>query len=341
MNRRLVAGMLLLGGLFLSSSILRAEVKTEEKSQLKMEGMMGRMMGMFAGKAAKEGVISAVAVKGNRKITRSENTGEIIDLGEQKIYQLDLKKKNYEVVTFEEMRRRLREAQEKAAKAVKDESKETKQPPEKQMEVDFSLKETGQKRMINGYDCREVVMIITMREKGKTLEESGGMVMTSHIWIGPNIPATKEIADFDQRYAKAMEMGVGLGNSAEQMAMMMAMYPGMKEMMGKMQAESVNMEGAQILTEMTIETVQNPAQASQEQKQSQESDSSSITSVKGIGGMFGRLGRKKEPEAKTEGDAAKPKNRSTLMTINHELLKVETTVPDTDLAIPAGFKEKK
>jgi len=69
-----------------------------------MEGMMGRMMGMFAGKAAKEGVISTVAVKGNRKITTSENTGEIIDLGEQKIYQLDLKKKNYEVVTFEEMR---------------------------------------------------------------------------------------------------------------------------------------------------------------------------------------------------------------------------------------------
>jgi len=56
----------------------------------------------------------------------------------------------------------LREAQEKAAKAVKDESREAKQPPEKQMEIDFSLKESGQKRMISGYDCREVVVTIVM-----------------------------------------------------------------------------------------------------------------------------------------------------------------------------------
>jgi hypothetical protein len=335
--RRLVAGLLLIYGLSVSASILRAEVKTEEKTQFKMEGMMGRMMGMFAGKAAKEGVVSTVAVKGNRKITTSENASEIIDLAEEKIYSLDLKKKNYTVMTFEEMRQRLREAQEKAAKAAKDNSKEAGEAPDKQMEMDFSMKESGQKRLISGYDCREVVMTITMREKGKTLEEAGGMVMSSHIWLGPSIPAMKEITDFDQRYAKAMALAMGFG-SAEQMAMMTAMYPGMKAMMGKMQ--NVNMDGTPILTEMTTEAVKTQAQIAQEQnqKKDQADDSSGVTSVRGLGGMLGRsLSRKKN----TEEEAGKPKDRSTLFSTTHELLKIETSVPDSDVTIPAGFKEKK
>ncbi len=342
MNRRLVAGLVLVGGLILSSAVLRAEVKVDQKNQFKMEGMMGRVMGMFGGKAAKEGVVSTVAVKGNRKATISENTSEIVDLNEQKIYELDLKKKSYTVMTFDEMRQRLKEQQEKAMKATKEEKKDD-QAPQNRMEVDFSLKETGQKRAINGYDCREVLMTITMREKGKTLEEAGGMVLTSHLWLGPEIPATKEIADFDMRYAKALEQALGMGGSAEQMAMVMAMYPGMKEMMGKMQVESVNMKGAQILTEMTVETVvsaaQAQAQAKSAQEQKQDNDSGSLTSVRGIGGMLGGLRKKKAAEADTS--TQQPKNRATMMTVTQELLKVDTAVPEADIAIPADFKLKK
>ena len=315
---------------------LRADVKTEERSQVKFEGMMGRMMGLFGGKAAKEGVVNTVAVKGNRRMTITESAGEIIDLSEQKVYNLDFKKKTYEVVTFDEMRRRLQEAQDKAAKAARDTNKEEQPPAEQQMEFDFSLKESGQKRMINTYDCREVVMTMTGHQKGKTLEEGGGMVMTSHIWLGPNIPALKEIAEFNQRYAEALGNAFNMGGSAEQMAMASAMYPGMKDMIGKMQVESVNMEGAQILTEMTMESVKTAAQVSQEQKRDSES-SGGISPMGGLGGMLGRLGRKKAPE----GDANKPAGRSTIMTMNHELLKIATDVSDSDVAIPAGFKEKK
>ena len=38
------------------------------------------------------------------------------------------------------------------------------------------MKETGQKKQIAGYDTHESVMTITVREKGKTLEEGGGLV---------------------------------------------------------------------------------------------------------------------------------------------------------------------
>src|SRR6476620_2697365 len=90
-----------------------AEVKTRDKTQVKFEGMLGRMFSMFGGKGAKEGVESRTAVKGNRKATMGDATGQIVDLGEEKVYDLDLKKKQYTVTTFEEIRRRMREAEEK------------------------------------------------------------------------------------------------------------------------------------------------------------------------------------------------------------------------------------
>lgn len=335
MMRVSIRSMLLAFSLFLPAAAAWAEVKTEERSQLKMEGMMGRMMGLFGGKAAKEGVISTVAVKGDRMMRVTDNSGELIDLAGQKIYNVDFKSKSYEVMTFEEMRRKLQEAREQMAKSAG----EVDERPQSdiQMEFDFSLKESGQRRTINGYDCREVVMTITGRQKGKTLEDAGGMILTSRTWLGPKIPELKDIADFNLRYAKAMGDIFGPGGAAQQMAMAMAMYPGMKDMIAKMQAENVNMEGAQILTEITMESVRGASQMSQEAKSDGE-PSGGITSVGNLGGMLGRrLGRKKAAAS----DPNKPANRSTILTMNTELLKVTTGVADADVSIPAGFKEKK
>ncbi len=320
--------------LFIAVSALQAEVKVEEKTQAKFAGMMGRMMGMFGGKAAKEGVIQTVAVKGNRKISTDDTSGQIVDLDEQKIYELDMKKKTYEVVTFEEMRRRMKESQEKAEKAMKQE--QPAQPSgEKQMEIDFSVKESGQTKAINGFDCREFVMTVTAREKGKTLEEGGGMVMTSHYWMTPAIAAMKELAEFDMRYFKLLMGSEAMPWAADQMAAAMAMYPGMKDMMGKVQVESGKMDGTAILTESTTESVANPQQAAAAERK-QESDSGGISSVRSIGGMLGRkMSRKKEEPA------GQPSNRTTVLTTTHEVVKVSSSVAASDLAIPAGFKEKK
>ncbi len=335
--------------------VSRADVKTEEKTQFKMEGMMGRMAGMFGGKAAREGTVNTVAVKGNRKMTVNDSTGQIIDLDEEKVYELDMKGKSYKVTTFAEMRRRMEEARERAAKTPREPTEPTparQQQGEPQMEVDFAIKESGQKKNINGFDCREVVMTITTRQKGKTLEEAGGMVMTSNMWLAPKIAAMNEIAEFDLRYAQKMASTFFAGG-AEQMAAMAVMYPGMKDMMGRFQKENVNMDGTAILTVTTMETVataqqaaqQEKQQAQQTQQQAQNEGNTSITSVRGLGGLLGRrmAKRKTESEAPPAGGegAGGPKNRAVLMSTNHELVRVSTSLAPTDLSIPAGFKEKK
>ena len=307
-----------------------AEVKTRDKTQVKFEGMLGRMFNLFGGKGAKEGVESRTAVKGDRKATMGENTGQIVDLKEEKVYDLDLKKKQYTVTTFEEIRRKMREAEERAKKEAEKEQPGEKpsepQKPTKEYEVDFDVKETGQKKQIAGYDARNVIATVTVREKGKTLEESGGMVMTNDMWLGPQVPQMKEFADFDLRYWKQLQGPQTAAMSAEQMAAVLAMFPLVGKAMERMQKDGDKLSGTPLETTTVFETVLSKDQLTQAQAQSQQSGSSG-----GVGGFLAKKIIKKE----------EPKQRATIMTLHHEILEIATTVADTDLAVPADFKEKK
>jgi len=194
------------------------------------------------------------------------------------------------------------------------------------VDVDFDLKETGQKKQLVGYEAREVVMTITVREKGKALEDSGGIVMTSDMWLGPEIPAMKELADFELRYWKAIAPEA-TGVSAEQMAAVLAMYPMLKQGMERMNKEKVNMRGTALSTVTTFDAVKGKEQMAKE------SESSSNSS--GGGGLSGMLARKMMKKPSEE------KSRATIMTATTETLEISTSVAASDLEIPAGFKLEK
>jgi hypothetical protein len=320
-----------------------ADVKKEERTQFKFEGMLGRMVGLFGGKGAREGIVNTVAVKGDRRLTRTDNTAQIVDLAEEKVYDLDLRKKTYRVVTFEALRRQIREAEEKARreaeKVSREEEKkaaEPRDPNDPQMEIDFDMKESGQRKTIAGHDTREVVMTIAVREKGKTLEQGGGMVLVSNTWLAPEIEALKSDLEFERRYAQKI-YGEALSVEAmQQMAAAMAMYPGLKDAMERMSQESVNMSGTPLLTTMTFQAVKSEQQVAEEKQQQPQGDSNVSASPGGVGGMLARRMMRKKQEAP---EAAADGNRATIMTSTVEVLKISPEVSDADVALPAGFKE--
>ncbi len=333
--------------LIASSFSLEADVRADRRNHVEFAGVLGKMMNLFGGKAAREGVVSSVAVKGDRKATLNEATGQIVDLGEEKIYDLDVKKKTYKVTTFAELRRQMEEAQRKAQENARREQareqpkEEKKAEPaqdknQKEYEVDFDLKDTHQKKAINGFDTHEVMMTITVREKGKTLEQAGGMVLTSDMWLAPNVPAMKEIMDFDVRYAQKLAGPMVAGASADQMAAAMAMYPHMKDGLARMNKENVKMDGMPIQTIVKMDAVKSADQVEQEQKQSAQEDTKSKPPTS-VGGMLGGFMAKKVAPKKAEDE---PKDRVTFMTMTDEVLKVTTSVGAADVAIPAGFQQK-
>lgn len=344
--RKGMSAVLVAGAIAYLGATLGADVKTNEKSQMKFEGMMGKVINFVARKATR--MESTVALKGNRKSSMSGDNGEIIDLNEDKVYALDLKKKTYTVVTFDELRRHMEDARKKAeAERQKQASQPAKaeqpQPTAKnanqpQMEIEVDIKNTGQTKAINGFDTREVVMTISAHEKGKTLDQAGGLVMTSSMWMAPKIAALQELAEFDQRYARKLAsamLGTSGTSSAEDTAAMAAMYPMLQDVSVRMRTENAKMDGSAIQTTMTVEAVASAEMMAEQQKQDKDSGIKPTGGVGGLlGGLAGRMAKKK-----TEGSDS-PQGRSTIMTMTHEVVSVATNVSAGDVAIPDGFRLK-
>jgi hypothetical protein len=330
MKRLARIAMMALPLMTLAAAPAYADVKTRDKTTVKFEGMLGRMYSIFGGKAAKEGVEGLTAVKGSRKATIGDTTGRIIDLSEEKVYDLDMKKKTYTVKTFEQMRQELRDAVERGKKDVQKAEPPRKEEPQKpttEYDIDFDVKDTGMKKSIAGYDVHETVVTITVREKGKTLEEAGGVVMTNDVWLGPKILQLKELSDFDVKYWKQLQGPQTAALSAEQMASVLAAFPLVGKAMERLQKDGDKLSGAALDTTTTFESVLSKDQLTE----AQASSSSGSSSGGGIGGLLAKKMMKKE----------EPKTRSTIFTTHHEVLEVSTSVAATDVAVPAEFKEKK
>lgn len=333
----------------------RADVKTEEKTLVRFEGMLGRMSRMFGGKAAKEGIVSTVAVKGDRQARLSDDTGQIIDLAEEKVYELDLKKKTYRVKTFEQLRLEYEAAMKKAEsqmKEMQEAQKEAQQepaasgdkPPE--FETDFAVNETGQKKSILGYECKEVVSTVTVRQKGKTVEQGGGMVITTTTWLAPRIPPLQEVTDFEMRYAQKLMGPAGLARAqeqAEQLMMALAMYPGLQKAMERSKDEATKLDGTALVTISKIETVAGTEARGDQQAQKadeQKEEDAAPTSVGGLGGMLGRKMMKKKTQDQAQQNPQSAGGRTTMMTSTIEYLKIVTEASAADVTLPQGFRER-
>jgi hypothetical protein len=191
----------------------------------------------------------------------------------------------------------------------------------------MDVKETGQKKQIAGYDTHEVLVTVTGHEKGKKVEDSGGMVLTSDMWVGPKIAQLDEIADFRMRYAKAI-YGQAFVAEAQQMAALLATYPSFAKMAEQSQTERKKVTGTPISTIVVFEGVKSPEQM----KQQQDSQQTTPTTTGGIGGMLAK---------KMAGGNKPVQQRTKVMTATTDMLSIETAASAEDVAIPAGFKEKK
>jgi hypothetical protein len=315
----------------LTGASLFADVRSQEKMRMQFGGALGRMVGMFGGKAAKEGMTSEVAVKGDRKLTRTDDRGQLVDLAEEKVYEIDYSDKSYKVATFAEIRKRMEEAREKArAQMEKSQgNKSSDSQPQKKMAIEVVSKETGEKKAVNGYDTRQVITTVTMHEEGKPIETGGGMVLTMDSWLAPPIAAMKDAQDFDRRYMEKLS-GMDAAAMAQQMTAALAMFPGLGEALNRARVEGTKLDGTAMMTTMTVDAVKSPEQMAKESEQQQDSGGG------GLGGMLARKMMKKKPEDANAASA----NRANIMTTNHEVLSVSTDVPADGVAIPAGFKNK-
>jgi hypothetical protein len=124
-----------------ASAAAHADFTYQETSQITGGSIVGMMKfaGSFSKQArqASEPIVSTVMVKGNRMTRINKDRTEIIDLEAGTITEIDHLKKQYTVMTFEQMRQQMEAAMAKA-KAQQQKSGQPSSPDAQKVDVKFN-----------------------------------------------------------------------------------------------------------------------------------------------------------------------------------------------------------
>jgi hypothetical protein len=300
-----------------------------------MASMM-RLAGVFS-KQAREPIQSTISVKGDRMLHKSANHASIIDLSAGTITSIDLQKKQYSVMTFEEMKQMLEQMAQKM-----------KQNDKGEMNFKVSANATGKTKQVAGLDAKEMVMTMEMEAKDKESGQKGGMTVISDMWLAPGVAGYQEVREFHKRMAEKINWTPG-GN------MFMA-NPQVSQGMAEVYKEASKVDGVpvqQIITMGAAGTLPTDGSAPAPQQQKPAAERPSVGSALGgaLGGRFG-LGRKKSSSSdqappsdgsggqNAEGQGGGGQSAGSLLEMTTELSSFSSNAVDaSQFEVPAGFKK--
>ena len=304
----------------------QADFSYQETSKI-TGGMLAGMM-KFAGvfsKQAREPMQSTVALKGNRLAHRSSMHASIIDLDSKTITEIDLQKKTYSVMTFEQMKQMLDQMAQKMHQ----------QKPEAQMDLKVSAKATGNSKQVAGYDAKEMLVRIDMQATDEKSGQTGAMVVSIDLWIAPMVPGYGEIREFYRKMATELNWTPG-GN------MFMA-RPDVAKGMAEAMKEVAKLDGTPVYQTVTMGAAGTAASgdgtqttAPPPQQTQQQSNRPSLSGA--LAGRFG-LGRKQSQDSQPaqQQQQAPP---GTLLEMTTEYTAFSSASVDAALfEVPAGFKK--
>jgi hypothetical protein len=189
-------------------------------------------------------VNSTVAVKGNRMAHINQDSSEIIDLDSETITHIDHAKKQYSVVTFQEMKAAMQAAMQKAQQQPAQPTSNAGTPPP-QVNFKVNVTNTGATKQVAGLSSTESILKMTMDATNQQSGQTGSLAITNDMWMAPEIPGYGEVRDFNQRMAAKMGDVFG-GTSPSMSPSMFSSQPGMSAGMGDMVKEMSKLKGVPV-----------------------------------------------------------------------------------------------
>jgi hypothetical protein len=311
---------------FLAAGTLFADFSYDQSSKITGGMMAGAMkvIGVFS-KQATQPIKSTVAVKGDRMAHVGAETVQIIDLAKETITDVNLKNRTYSVMTFAQMVQAMDQMAQKAAA----------QPDNKKAEVNFkaSVKETGQTKVVSGFNTREVILTLVMESTDKESGNKGAMNVISDMWLAPAVPGYNEVQSFYQRMGAKLSWTPGTSAFTQGRGDMAKAF-------GDLSKESAKLQGVPVLQVVSMGGVAAEGQQGQPPaaQQSQKEEQREPTSIGGALGRLGGLGRRKQEPAKQEQPASSSAP-GTLLEMTTETINFSAGPVDASkFDVPTGFK---
>jgi hypothetical protein len=337
---------------------------------------MMRFMGKFSRDARQglEPITNSVYLKGNRMAHAGKDSTQIIDLDKETITHLDHAKREYWVMTFEQMK----QAIEQASKQMQEKMNEQKanQPPAERADVSFkvNVRDGGKSQQVAGLDTKLMILTLEMEAKDKESGQKGAMAFTSDMWMAPEIPGYEQVREFHRKLA--LKMGMMAGSGMSNMASMM--QQNMRQGMGDLVKEGSKLKGVPILQVTRVGATADgqplPSAAEAPLPPSKDPELPNMGQIAGeaaantaaneaasslgragkiggiAGGALGGLGgfgkKKKQPDQAQQQEQAKAQAQAqgplanVLMESQTELQNFSSgSVDDAMLSVPAGYKQ--
>ena len=192
--------------------------------------------GMMGGAAAAANRITKTYLKGQKMKVDNGDSATVMDFDAQTITHIDNNRKTYSVTKFSDL-----------GQALKDTD----------TDLNVSVKETGQRKVINGFNATEVVMSMDM-DNPQARQAGMKMHMEMDMWVSSDVPGSQELkAFYDRNGSKFPWAALGGGARGNQ---------GMQKAMTDLQRKMAELKGVPVLQVVKMGMGGNEAQMAQMQQ---------------------------------------------------------------------------
>lgn len=275
-------------------------------------------------------------------------TAEITRLDDDKVYSLDLKKKQYTSTTVSARRAEIEQAQAQMAESQK--SKSEAASPVDQSQCDWSppkseVKKSGEKASIAGYDTERVTITVTQSCKHRETGDVCDFGLALDQWLSPKFDGGAEQQAFYRAYAEKMGFGTSASPGFAQNAQ--AMFAGYKDLWAEIAKQTSSAKGYPLRSSFALAIGGAQCGTSQPQDQAAGATTPGADEVMAAAGQIGSaigglFGKKKEAAPAAAAQTPPPllvNGMTPLMTVSTELLSISREpVPAGAFDPPADFK---
>lgn len=331
-------------------SVAHADITMEENvavsgaGLMKMANMSGRTVTTISGDRARtdsdlrfeSGMLRAFAGGAGQ-------TTEIVRLDQDKIYQLNNKKKTYTETTFAEQRAMLQQAMEQSQKAQASQQQATSGVDESQCEwaePKADLKRTGEKATIGGFQAERVTIMATQACKDKKTGQVCEFGLALDQWLAPNFEASAETLAYQRAYAEKLGLTASASKDFSERAQ--SMFGRYKGIWTEIAAKMKDVNGHPVKSSFAMGVGGAQCQSTQQtQANGGPAEAPSLGGALGgaLGGMFGKKKEQPQPAAPA-APATLPNGLMSLMTVSTELVSVNRNAASPlAFEVPADFKK--
>jgi hypothetical protein len=347
-----------------TASVAMADVTLEQKISVEGTGLMsagnrsGTTKTTISGDRARTDSDMQLQSKFVRMLARGAvgPTSEIVRLDQDKIDRLNVKKKEYTEVTFEEMRAQLQKAMDKTAENPKETPNQKPMDDSKCIWLDpkVDVKRSGEKATYAGYEAERLTVTASQPCKDKETGAICEVALSLDEWLAPKFTSSAEANKFHRAYAE--KLGLDTAAASQDISRRaQAMFAQYKGIWTEIATKTKDAKGYPVRMSFAFAFGGAQCKSSQPQQQDGGGDSSGADNTPGglagqLGGKLGSLFHRKKDDSPPAATAdsppqaapapALPSGLVPLITMTSELVSVSSDAASPALfEVPADFKK--